>query len=46
MMSMWDKMYYLIIFELMTSDIISEEEYRQFLATLKEQTLQYLSTGQ
>ena len=41
-----DKMYYLIIFELMTSDIISEEEYRQFLATLKEQTLQYLSTGQ
>jgi len=41
-----DKMYYLIIFELMTSDIISEEEYRRFIATLQEQTLQYLSTGQ
>jgi hypothetical protein len=41
-----DKMYYLVIFELTTSDIISGEEYRQFLATLKEQTLQYLSTGQ
>jgi hypothetical protein len=41
-----DRMYYLIIFELMTSDIISEEEYGQFLGTLKEQTLQYLSTGQ
>ncbi len=41
-----DRMYYLIIFELMTSDIVSEEEYRQFLTTLREQTLQYLSTGQ
>jgi hypothetical protein len=41
-----DKVYYLIVFELMSSDIVSEEEYRQFLATLKEQTEQYLSTGQ
>ena len=41
-----DKMYYLIVFELMTSNIISEQEYRQFSTTLQEQTLQYLSTGQ
>jgi hypothetical protein len=41
-----DKMFHLIIFEIMTSDAVSEEEYRQFIQTLREQTSQFMLTGQ
>jgi len=40
-----DKMYYLIIFELMTR-ILSLRKNTVSSGNLKEQTLQYLSTGQ
>lgn len=41
-----DTIYYLILFEIMASDVISEKEYRKFLAYLEEQTLQFIATGQ
>lgn len=41
-----DKTFHLIIFEMMTSDAVTEEEYRQFIQTLREQTSQFMMTGQ
>ena len=41
-----DKVYNLVVVELMISDLISEEEYRLFINTLKEQTSQLMWTGQ
>jgi len=41
-----DKVFYPIIFEIMTSDAVLEEEYRHFIQTLKEQTSQFMLTGQ
>ncbi|MEK6693125.1 MAG: HEAT repeat domain-containing protein [Nitrospirota bacterium] len=35
-----------IILELISSDVISEEEYSQFITTLKEQAVNFISTGQ
>ncbi|MBE0426626.1 MAG: HEAT repeat domain-containing protein [Nitrospirae bacterium] len=35
-----------VILELMSSDIVSEKEYIQFIENLKEQTAQFLWTGQ
>ncbi len=35
-----------IVLELISSDIISEEEYRQFINTLKEQAVNFIVTGQ
>lgn len=41
-----DKIFHLIILEMMTSDIVSEEEYTAFIRTLREQTSQFMVTGQ
>ncbi|MEJ2685467.1 MAG: hypothetical protein P8Z71_13865 [Candidatus Sulfobium sp.] len=41
-----DKAFHLVIFEMMTSDAVSEDEYRQFIQTLREQTSQFMMTGQ
>jgi hypothetical protein len=40
------KNFNLIILELMSSNLISEKEYLQFIENLKEQTLQFVWTGQ
>jgi HEAT repeat protein len=41
-----EKSFNLIILELMSSDILSQEEYRQFVENLREQTEQFMWTGQ
>ncbi|MEW6001183.1 MAG: HEAT repeat domain-containing protein [Nitrospirota bacterium] len=41
-----DKDFNLIILELLTSDSVSEEEYKHFIATIKEQLEQIIWTGQ
>ncbi len=40
------KNYNMIVLELMSSNLISEKEYRQFIENLKEQSLQFVLTGQ
>ncbi len=41
-----EKIFNLVILEIMSSDLISEKEYLQFIENLKEQTFQFISTGQ
>lgn len=41
-----EKIYNFIILELMSSDVVSLEEYRKFIEYLNEQTAQFMWTGQ
>jgi len=41
-----EKIFNLVILEIMSSNLISEKEYLQFIENLKEQTFQFISTGQ
>jgi hypothetical protein len=41
-----DKIFHPIILEMMTSDVVGEEEYRQLIQTFMEQTSQFMLTGQ